>query len=273
MFVRILTGIVLILITVVLLLTGVAAVGIITALFTVIGVNEIYGGAKKDGYRPLRFFSLLFAVPIILYTVNSEYNYFSICIYIISALILFITIIKNSGYSITDAFITAGSGIIISNMFYCILAVYKIGNGKTEAALLLILILIGACITDISAYFVGVTIGRHKLCPGISPKKSVEGSIGGILFVTLGMTLYGMLVLNKNIEAFKNVSIYSYIVLGLICGVVSQIGDLTASMVKRQFDIKDFGKILPGHGGIMDRFDSFVFVTPVIYFFVKEWIM
>ena len=267
---RTITGIVLVAIVIALLFLGEIALGITLAAFAVIGTLELYNAAKKGGCAPVKWVAFLYAIPILLYTINSDYNYFSVCVYVIATVVFFICIIKHEKHNIVDAVLTIFSGVIVSNMLYCIIAVYKTGESKLDSALILGLILIGACITDIFAYLFGVTLGKHKLCPSISPKKSIEGSIGGMLGVTICMSAYGYFVLNERISSFSGTPIYIYVILGLVCGIVSQVGDLSASMVKRFFGIKDYGKIFPGHGGILDRFDSFVFVTPVVYFFTSS---
>ena len=127
---------------------------------------------------------------------------------------------------------------------------------------LFMLIFVGAWMTDIFAYFVGRFFGKHKLIPEISPKKTVEGSIGGIVFCSLSFVLYGFIL-----SYFTSISLVSYIVLGVvgvIISIVSQIGDLTMSQIKRQFGVKDYGKIFPGHGGMLDRFDSILAVALVL---------
>ena len=109
-------------------------------------------------------------------------------------------------------------------------------------------------VSDMFAYFVGRLFGKHKLIPEISPKKTVEGSIGGIVFAVLAMLLYGFIV-----DSFFDAITVNYIVLGLmgfVLSIISQIGDLIASSLKREYGIKDYGNLLPGHGGIADRFDS-----------------
>lgn len=122
----------------------------------------------------------------------------------------------------------------------------------------------GAWITDSFAYFSGRLFGKHKLCPEISPKKTIEGSVGGSLFTVIGGIVYGMVLqITKGIP----VNFLPLAVVSLICAVVSQIGDLTASVIKRERGIKDYGKIMPGHGGFMDRFDSTLFVAPAVFVF------
>lgn len=125
-----------------------------------------------------------------------------------------------------------------------------------------ILIFIGAWATDTGAYFVGVLFGKHKLIPAVSPKKTVEGALGGILGCVLGFFVYG-LILDK--AFYIEVNYLPLLVLAVPVAIVSQIGDLIASYLKRESGIKDFGFIFPGHGGVMDRFDSIIAVAPIIY--------
>ncbi len=120
------------------------------------------------------------------------------------------------------------------------------------------LVFIAAWISDVFAYFTGVLFGKHKLIPEISPKKTVEGSLGGIVFAAVFMVLYGW-ILSLVAEVTPN-----YLVLslgGILLAVVGQIGDLLASLVKREHGVKDYGRLMPGHGGIMDRFDSVLAVS------------
>lgn len=125
------------------------------------------------------------------------------------------------------------------------------------------LVLIAAWITDIFAYLIGSVFGKHKLIPKVSPKKTVEGSVGGTVCATLGALLYGFIV-----SLVTNL-VPNYLVLavaGAILSVISQIGDLVASLIKREYGVKDYGNLLPGHGGIMDRFDSIIAVSIALLF-------
>lgn len=124
------------------------------------------------------------------------------------------------------------------------------------------LIFICAWGCDTCAYCVGMLIGRHKMAPILSPKKSVEGGVGGIVGAALIGVVYGLLV---NRFGGAEVNVISYAVIGAAGGAVSQIGDLAASAIKRKHNIKDYGKLIPGHGGILDRFDSVIFTAPIIY--------
>lgn len=119
---------------------------------------------------------------------------------------------------------------------------------------------------DTSAYCVGMLLGKHKLAPVLSPKKSIEGAIGGVFGAALIGVLYGVCV---NHFAGAGVNLVAYAIISAVGAVISQIGDLAASGIKRNHDIKDYGKLIPGHGGILDRFDSVIITAPIIYYLAK----
>jgi len=115
--------------------------------------------------------------------------------------------------------------------------------------------------SDVGAYFTGMFFGKHKLCPAISPKKTVEGSIGGVLLAAAVALVFALFA--KEIGYSKQW--YLFIIIGAITAILSQFGDLAASMVKRKFGAKDYGHILPGHGGFMDRLDSILFGFAAVF--------
>ena len=125
-----------------------------------------------------------------------------------------------------------------------------------------LLVFITAWVSDSMAYIVGSLIGKHKLIPEVSPKKTVEGAVGGVVFAIIGCLLYGLIIeLLTDVEA----NYLSLSLIGLTLSVVSQLGDLIASLIKREYGVKDYSNLLPGHGGIMDRFDSVLAVsTPLM---------
>lgn len=125
---------------------------------------------------------------------------------------------------------------------------------------LFLLPFIGAWVSDTFAYFTGRFFGRHKLAPVISPKKTVEGSIGGILFAVGVFALYGVILSTRGFSP----NYPALCLAGLFVSILSQIGDLALSLVKREYGIKDYGKLFPGHGGVLDRFDSVIATAPII---------
>lgn len=128
------------------------------------------------------------------------------------------------------------------------------------------LIFICAWGCDTCAYLTGVTCGKHKLAPILSPKKSIEGAVGGVVGAIILGAVYGYIFKDKIVTVDNPVVIFA-----VICGfgaLISMVGDLAASAIKRNYDIKDYGKLIPGHGGILDRFDSIIFTAPLIYYFI-----
>ena len=136
----------------------------------------------------------------------------------------------------------------------------ELRTGGNDYNLMVWLVLLTAFGTDIMAYFSGYLFGKHKLCPKISPKKTVEGAIGGALG---SMVLCGIFA-----KLFLPALFMHCLIIGLLGGIVSQFGDLTASIFKRKMGIKDYGNLIPGHGGILDRFDSVLFTAPLVYYYI-----
>ncbi len=140
---------------------------------------------------------------------------------------------------------------------------------KAEAVYLVLFALFCAFFTDSFAYFVGRKFGKHKMAPVISPKKSVEGAVGGlVLSVAFNVAVFAG-VREWLFGGESSVSFAFISVMSVLLSAISMLGDLSASLLKRNFGVKDFGKIMPGHGGIMDRFDSCIFVLPVLSAAIK----
>ncbi len=173
-------------------------------------------------------------------------------------LLLGISVFSHGRYKVQDVSIAYVLIFYIIFGFTSILAIRNAENGQY----LFLLIFISAWVSDTGAYFTGVLFGKHKLIPDVSPKKTVEGAIGGLVFCVAAFIVFGVIMQN-----FYDLS-PNYIllaVLGLVMSVVSMCGDLVASLVKRQYDLKDYSKLIPGHGGIMDRFDSIIATASVMY--------
>ncbi len=140
------------------------------------------------------------------------------------------------------------------------------GFSRTDGIFLILFAYFSAWMTDIFAYFVGSKFGKHKLCPKISPKKSVEGAVGGVVgCVLLNLALFAVFKRFFFDAGETGLSYLSVALISVPLSIVGMFGDLAASTIKRNFGIKDFSNILPGHGGIMDRFDSVLFVMPTLF--------
>ena len=131
-----------------------------------------------------------------------------------------------------------------------------------EGNYLFLLVFVCAWVCDSSAYFVGSLLGKHKLIPSISPKKTVEGAIGGVVFTIIGAVVFGLII--EIVDPTINANYLALGFIGLVLSIVSQVGDLWASLIKRHYGVKDFSNLLPGHGGLFDRFDSVLAVCTVL---------
>ncbi len=204
-----------------------------------------------------------------LYTVSPVFIVSAVLCYLIAMGVLQVAEheklrIETTGYTVTVT-------LLISIVFACAVIVRTAESGwldpigiQQNGRYLLVISLFIPWMSDIGAYFIGVCFGKQKLCPTISPKKTVEGLIGGLIVSPLVIT--GTLYVYQLI-ADVTLTPYAYVILAItamVGSVLSVFGDLFASVIKRQRGIKDFGNIMPGHGGVLDRFDSFLFALPVI---------
>ena len=136
-----------------------------------------------------------------------------------------------------------------------------------QGAFLVWLVFICSWGSDTCAYCVGMLIGKHKMAPKLSPKKSIEGAVGGVVGAALLGALYAVAI--NHFAPQSDATAANALMYAIICGVgalISMVGDLAASAIKRNHDIKDYGNLIPGHGGILDRFDSVIFTAPIIYY-------
>ena len=134
---------------------------------------------------------------------------------------------------------------------------------------LYLLTFIGAWVPDTFAYFTGMLFGKHKLIPDVSPKKTVEGAIGGVFFCVLAFIAFALVYNNLWVaDGGRLLPLWLMAIIGLVTAIVSMVGDLTMSLIKRHYGIKDYGRILPGHGGFLDRFDSVIAVAVILAVFM-----
>jgi phosphatidate cytidylyltransferase len=179
----------------------------------------------------------------------------------VMAIFLILVIAKRTG----EDGIRTVYALIYPGLFYAFLLAIICIKDATYASFLFFLVFVGAALTDTFAYFGGTLFGKHKLVPQISPKKTVEGAVIGGVFGSLGVLLAGVIFQQYILDPGEpRVPIFMYAILGLALGILSQVGDLTASIIKRQFGVKDYGNIMGAHGGAMDRLDSAIFVSPIV---------
>ena len=242
---------------------------VIIILLCVLAMFEFYRAFRGIGLRPIDwigYMSCLGIVPIskfvpVEYTILA-YKMFVPLIFISLFLYLIIPRVKRD---VKDVAITGISIIYIPVLFSFMKLILNMSHGR----LLIWYVLFGAFASDTFAYLIGCKYGKNKLCPSISPNKTIEGSIGGVFGVVIA---YIILTIGINYYTEITMSVIYWILVGIVASISGQMGDLIASAIKRHCKIKDFGKIMPGHGGILDRFDSLIFVAPIVYIFIKLYI-
>ncbi|MDD6313214.1 MAG: phosphatidate cytidylyltransferase [Firmicutes bacterium] len=215
--------------------------------------------AKRAVTFPALIYSIVVPLSSIWYISDGSINYgflYNAAI-VFLFIMMFIGIFAHEQVGIDKIFIAVASIIYVTNSFTSLILLRRLEHGL----LLLILVFMGAWVTDVFALFSGMLFGKHKLAPKISPKKTVEGAVGGLIFCVISFVIYA-LVANK--VGGVSINIALIILVGVITSIFSQLGDLAASTVKRAFGIKDYGNLIPGHGGIMDRFDSIIAVSPIL---------
>ena len=267
----------------------------ILTVLVFLGVFEMYQAFKRAGYRPIPSALILGCVAAfpLTYFFMADGVMLTLAVTVVAALIVF-TLKHNlgeakpqteeeggepadsvkKGYSLNDMFATVFIGIYPLSLFMLFLPV-----NHSEAGLLGIMLVIAVPVmTDTMAYFTGMALGKRKLCPQISPKKTVAGAVGGVIGGIIGaLIVFFLFDFSSAMSVFPNAgsmelipgnlygSLGLYMALGIVGGLLSELGDLAASWIKRKAGIKDFGKIFPGHGGIMDRLDSILFMLPLVY--------
>ncbi|MGF6376210.1 phosphatidate cytidylyltransferase [Clostridiales Family XIII bacterium PM5-7] len=226
-------------------------------LVAIVGVREFFNGFRAMDIHPSD--AIAYGAILLLYVLNylwpMEHEYI-IAWLVASVMASSIYIFKINERKLEDAMATMLGIIYVVFFSFHVTLVAQTG----VYSILIWLVLLSAFATDIFAYFSGYLFGKHKLCPNLSPKKTIEGAVGGTLGSVICCGLFGYFVMP---ELFIHC-----MVIGLVGAVLSQCGDLTASAYKRKMGIKDYGNLIPGHGGIMDRFDSVLFTAPVVYYYI-----
>ena len=262
---RIITGAVLaVLMIAIFALSGTVVYPVIMTLLCFIGTWEMLGcvGHEKNYYL---------SVPAILVSVLSPViAYFFGYGAMLAVVMSYITVLlAESVFFDEKVKVTDVSTVFLTTLYVvlCFTALLRLRYVSTGAQYIYILVFVAAWITDTFAYFTGCFFGKHKLIPKISPKKTVEGAVGGVVFCVVAFVIYGIVV---NRVTGTEMNLWLLAGVGCVMSVISQIGDLVASSIKRTYGIKDYGNIFPGHGGILDRFDSIMILSPFLLFVVEN---
>ena len=224
------------------------------AAVSVIAIGEFYRGFEATGTRPA--YKLAYASVVLLYAIEifAAGNAYLIMLWVV----LMVMGSMVYGFKVNERKLEDMTATLLG-ILYCVFFPFHIMLIDTSAYSILVwLVFLAAFGTDIMAYFVGMAIGKHKLCPTLSPKKSKEGAVGGVLGSVLFCGIFAWICVPDMIGEAMFIAVAG--------SIVAQLGDLSASAFKRQMGIKDYGNLIPGHGGILDRFDSVFFTAPMIYY-------
>ena len=204
--------------------------------------------------------SLLFVTSSV---IVSTTNFWFVPLYVYTVALVFLQILRHEKHSVTDILFVYAGTLFIGLSILCLARLACAQWNFTS--FFVCVALVPPWFADSAAYFTGSAIGKHKLCPTISPKKTVEGAIGGAIAAVVGSQLLGLVF---QFVFYRDVLINypALLLIGIYSAVVSVVGDLTFSLIKRECKIKDYGSIMPGHGGMLDRFDSIVFTVPFALF-------
>lgn len=259
---RLLSGIVLVAAALALIIMGGNL--LLTGLFavSVVGLFELY----RVFHMEKSLLGIAGYLAAAVYYLNLRFLFLpEIEIFVLGLLIIMMAVyvLKFPDYKADQVFAGFAGVFYVAVMLSCIYQTRMMEGG----AYLVWLIFLCSWGSDTCAYCVGVLIGRHKMAPKLSPKKSIEGAVGGVLGTVILTILYGWIFQDE----MNLTTDYIFILAGIsgIGAVISMIGDLAASAIKRNYDVKDYGRLIPGHGGILDRFDSVIFTAPMVYFLAK----
>lgn len=279
---RIISGIVAAVILFIIMQLPPFIMGLTVFIASLVALYEFYQCVRKVNFNPISIIGFFTSTVFFVYLISSAYvneinstflkdlyrtvfrqDIIYLFIYLVTVCLLLQLVFTPKRFTINDVAVTLLGMAYIPFLLSFNFTVRLMDNGYELSWL----IIIATFTTDIFAYFVGSFFGKKKLLPEISPNKTIAGGIGGIAGSIVCTTLFGTLYINNFSGLY--LSVVHYLVLGILCGIIAQLGDWAASAIKRNIGIKDFGHIMPGHGGLLDRIDSLLFVAPIVYFYIK----
>ncbi len=278
---RILSALVIVVIGMTCVVLGGYVMAALVLFIAAVGLHEFYKAFENKGYKPVYTVGYLYVGLLLLQIISgsstmtdiyfpkvatiAHVNWFPLIQLFILLALLTICVFQHDKHNVADNAATLLGGYYVVYLSSFFLSVRQLDGGK-GGLYMFILVLLGCISADTFAYFIGCRFGKHKLIPAVSPKKSVEGSVAAFVGAALMLSIYGVIMIQTGV--FTAVKLLHYPILGLIIGGLAQIGDLTASAAKRYTGVKDFGKLIPGHGGILDRIDSYIFVFPIAFYYL-----
>ncbi|MGN0376065.1 MAG: phosphatidate cytidylyltransferase [Suilimivivens sp.] len=264
---RLISSIVLVVIALFTILQGGYILAAVLLFLSLVGYRELMKACRLSGdegkFGPLEivgYAGIVLYYLLMVFTSERIYLFLTMIMILVAFMFLYVlTFPRFHAEQIMCAFFHV---IYAPVMLSCIYLVRSLPYGVYSVWM----IFISSWICDTCAYLVGMLIGKHKMVPKLSPKKSIEGAVGGIAGSAVVGALYGYFIV-ESIIVEQNIT-WVFVLISAVGAVISQVGDLAASAIKRNHEIKDYGKLIPGHGGVMDRFDSVIFTAPMIYLLV-----
>lgn len=259
---RVITGVFLGLIGMGIIWWGLYPFAALVSLFAVIGLGEFYRFGERKGLRPGRRLGLIVSLNVILSAVFFS-EVVTNHILLLGLVVTFSVLLLRPHERVSpflDSALTALGIIYVGWFFSFLIHLRKMPDG----AALITLLVIACTFTDMGGYFIGRKFGRIKLYPRVSPKKTVEGSLGGMLTAAVGCLAFGV---------YADIFFVHCLATAILISVVGQFGDLFESSLKRDVGVKDSGNALRGHGGALDRFDSLAFAAPIFYLYAVHFML
>ena len=259
---RLLSGIVLVILALILIITGEEVLLASTFLISCIGMYELY----RVFHIEKSIMAWISYLGVFVFYVNLRLTFVEDAMTIAMGymiLLMFAYVFTYPKFEAKHIMASFFGFFYVGVMLSYVYQIRSLDNGGYLA--FLVFICSWGC--DTCAYCVGKLIGKHKMSPKLSPKKSIEGAVGGVVGTALLTALYAYIFHLKMGIASQQIILLA--VIAAIAGLISMVGDLTASAIKRNYDIKDYGHLIPGHGGIMDRFDSMIITAPIIFYLAK----
>ena len=269
---RLLSGIVLVALMVVTLYFGGFVTLGMAAFISIVGIYELMripNNNLKALHAVVQIFTVIYYVLLGAgYTFESYGYYYLLLLTLLLMVLMCFYVFAYPKYQLADVMLPMFAFIYVTVMLSYIFQVRFLPNGGA----FVVLVFLSAWGNDTCAYCVGVLFGKHKMSPKLSPKKSVEGFIGGILGAALLGIGYAFLYGKITGEEVTTTLVVAFAAICGVGGMISVVGDLAASAIKRQYGIKDYGKLIPGHGGILDRIDSMIMTAPIVYYLVTLFV-
>lgn len=256
---RLLSGIVLVIAALVLIITGGDVLLVSSLVISYIGMYELYRIFHVEREAP----GIVGYLAAAVYYANLRFGFLSDLMMLVLGFLVLLMAVYVFTY---PKYRTEQMLAVFFGVFYVAVMLSYVYQTRVLARGAYVVWLVFLCSwgCDTCAYCVGVLFGKHKMAPVLSPKKSIEGAVGGVVGTALLTVLYGMIF--KQAMGITVTEVWLLAGISMAGALISMVGDLTASAIKRNYEIKDYGTLIPGHGGILDRFDSVIFTAPIIYF-------